>query len=381
MVEIEKIKALISNKEENEFCDFKEKWPKELCGIVKDIICFSNRVSDNDAYIILGVRDNDKAVVGIENTENRFNQAMLTEYLRKVPFADIRPQIKVDVVTIEAHELDIITIKNCKETPIYLTKNFKGIKSGFIYTRINDCNSPEDESLEPGFIELLWKKRFNLLNRLTPKEQFLEYLKDIANWEQGISQSENINSLYYYKFDPLYKIYLKDDTETRKSIQEFSVNQLDPKIGYVLVECSYSETILYSKLAIWLDGARFIEMYPEQTVPIETNREILVNYFLKDSPSWIIRNFLITEFDKILNQCPYDREKFLDTVICFENEEEKRSFFCYLNTTVKEIKPLEVEISGSLGVDNKTQNIEFYKDGLKFTLAVNKIFKDWKSHK
>ena len=111
MVEIEKIKALISNKEENEFCDFKEKWPKELCGIVKDIICFSNRVSDNDAYIILGVRDNDKAVVGIENTENRFNQAMLTEYLRKVPFADIRPQIKVDVVTIEAHELDIITIK------------------------------------------------------------------------------------------------------------------------------------------------------------------------------------------------------------------------------------------------------------------------------
>lgn len=122
-------------------------------------------------------------------------------------------------------------------------------------------------------------------------------------------------------------------------------------------------------------------MYPEQTVPIETNREILVNYFLKDSPSWIIRNFLITEFDKILNQCPYDREKFLDTVICFENEEEKRSFFCYLNTTVKEIKPLEVEISGSLGVDNKTQNIEFYKDGLKFTLAVNKIFKDWKSHK
>lgn len=63
--------------------------------------------------------------MGVENTENRFKQADLVEYMRKIPFAESRPNIKVKTITIDEHELDIITIINCKDTPLYLTKDFK----------------------------------------------------------------------------------------------------------------------------------------------------------------------------------------------------------------------------------------------------------------
>lgn len=107
---------------------------------------------------------------------------------------------------------------------------------------------------------------------------------------------------------------------------------MDPKIIYSLIECAYDETIIYSKLAVWLDGARFIEIYPEQTIFNHSNRNIVINYFFKDSSIWIIRNFLIKSFNRIID---YEINKFFDTVICFEDKEEKEVFLVIQITMLK----------------------------------------------
>ena len=87
-------------------------------------ICMANNLEGRDAYLIYGV-DNDGKIIGIENTSyKRCNTKEINEFLRNKPFAGgYIPSISVDVLSLEGHELDVLTIKNTNKTPYYLTKN------------------------------------------------------------------------------------------------------------------------------------------------------------------------------------------------------------------------------------------------------------------
>ena len=74
-------------------------------------------------------------------------------------------------------------ILNDNNTPYYLTDNFQGIRSNYIYTRIQDTNTPIDRSADLDKVELLWKKRFGLTQSVLERLEI--YLEDYENWIDG----------------------------------------------------------------------------------------------------------------------------------------------------------------------------------------------------
>lgn len=390
MVSKDFIKCLIDTKEETEICDFKREWPKSLDGIIKDIICFSNRVEEDDAYIIFGVDDN-KTIVGLNNQDRKFNQNKVIDYLRTLPF-ETRPNINLETITIDGYELDILTIHNCNLTPVYLLRDYKSIRAGVIYTRVKDTNSPSGEQLEPKKIERLWMKRFNMLNRPNPKQLFFRYLKNLNGlyWEKGtFPYKENIWEWFFLKDNPLYKICLIDDKMERSKYQTFSISQYDASVFYKTLLCMYGDTPLKSVLLVCLDGGRFYELCPEQFVYENRDQNlqqqnITVDYFIINSEEWIIREAFIEIYELNYNNDSTHREDFFKNIICFYDEYEKNEFVTFLkNTYSKEfIKPIDTDFSHAFGYDEHDQSIvETLKKNLRYMIVIKKIYEEWKKNK
>ena len=57
---------------EGEYWDFKQEWHERIEDLIKDIICFSNTVHNEDCYLIFGISDN-LEIVGMR--KNRRKQA------------------------------------------------------------------------------------------------------------------------------------------------------------------------------------------------------------------------------------------------------------------------------------------------------------------
>lgn len=149
----EEIKELLLRGHEGGYWDYKSDYADCPEDKLMDYICMANNLEGRDAYLIYGV-DNDGKIIGIENTSyKRCNTKEINEFLRNKPFAGgYIPSISVDVLLLEGHELDVVTIKNTNKTPYYLTKNYnqtkekisKTLKAGAIYTRVNDQNTPRE---------------------------------------------------------------------------------------------------------------------------------------------------------------------------------------------------------------------------------------------
>lgn len=76
-------------------------------------------------------------------------------------------------MTIEDKVLDIIVVKNTRNTPYYLSEQFEGVRAHHIYTRVMDTNTPKDKSADPDRVEKLWRKRFALDATAIDKAQYL----------------------------------------------------------------------------------------------------------------------------------------------------------------------------------------------------------------
>ena len=63
--QIDEVKELISFKQEGSYWDFKREWYSEgkLADLLHDIICMANNLENRDAYIIIGIdEENDYCV-------------------------------------------------------------------------------------------------------------------------------------------------------------------------------------------------------------------------------------------------------------------------------------------------------------------------------
>ena len=58
--------------------------------------------------------------------------------------------------------IDVIVIRNDRNTPYYLTEQYQGVFANNIYSRIMDTNTPKNASADIDVIEKLWKKRFGI---------------------------------------------------------------------------------------------------------------------------------------------------------------------------------------------------------------------------
>ena len=168
------ITNLIDSYREGAYWDFKQQWYKKNSDMLHDIICMANNLENRDAYIIIGVTD-DFQLCGVENDSHRKNTQNLTDFLKGKKFAgDFRPEVEVRPINLNNVVVDVICVKNNDHVPYYLMENNKTeLRPYHIYTRVQDSNTPKDKSADLIHVEMLWKKRFHLLDQPIKKFEYL----------------------------------------------------------------------------------------------------------------------------------------------------------------------------------------------------------------
>ncbi len=320
-----KIQQLISLKQEGEYWDFKKKWysKDKKMDLLHDIICMANNLANSDAYIIIGVdEENDYTINDMQNDMNRRNTQNIVDFLKDKKFAGgIRPAVYVKSISYLNGTIDVIIIKNSSNTPFYLTKRYHSILPNNIYTRIMDTNTPINESADIHHVEYLWKKRFRLLS--TPLERVQYYLEKPYDWMDAPTDWESVKK--YYKFAPEFTIEhtLEDDGD---AYQYYLFNQTDTRPHWREIRIYYHQTLLFSTEAISLDGGRYFTPTPftDGIYLLEYhNWDIVFKYFIRDTIEYTVHRFYFTD-DGDEETTSYSR--FMECILIFDSKYEKESF-------------------------------------------------------
>ena len=306
---------------ENDHWDFKLQWYKknDRNSLLLDIINMVNTPHHDDCYIIIGIDDKTGKIVGIENDEGRMNKQNLQDFLRSKPFAqNFYPLTDVTTYKIfsptkkEDVEIDVITIFNENNVPLYLDRDIEGeykldkngkiitdnkgkkikkhkITSGLIYSRVNDSNTPYDRSTSDAQMELLWKKRFRL--DLDIFSQFKHYLKDANNW---LYIETEYKPKFIYQLNPDFLIEeAKDDEEAfRNKFVCWSQTLMNIRVDFRIIKLKYRGIIIKEYVATVMDGARFIACDPETTNIGNIGQDVYFHYYIEDSLRYFVNEMI-----------------------------------------------------------------------------------------
>ena len=299
------VRYCVANGKENEFWDFKQEWHEEMSDLI-------NTVHDKDCYIIFGISDELK-IVGMKKP--RTKQSDILDAIANLHFAgDIYPKITVDTITINQCEIDVLTVYNEHQVPLYLKKSYGKMKSGCIYSRLGDKNTPDNGNAEFRLIENLWKKRFGLTK--PPLLYIYDRLANLSEWEE-------YENSYYNIYHPEYVLEILD--EERDLDKEFYVYVMsNSHTSYEILNIKYQSTILDTFQLVVLDGGRL-------TVPIPTwgcfkvdyNHRFFYKYYIQNSKEYKVLKFFYNEenLDK-----RWAMERLMEVVLLFASEEERRAF-------------------------------------------------------
>ena len=241
------VKLCISRGHEGDFWDFKQEWHKDMPALIKDIICFVNTVHSENCYLIFGISD-DCRVVGMK--QSRYELANIIDALSKLEFATIDvPEITLDTIVLDSIEVDVLTILNTDNTPIYLRKPYGKMRPGCIYLRKGDRNTPDNSNALFGDIEMLWKKRFRLTK--PPLEYIKNHLNNPLEWNET-------QDCYYNIFRPEYvleHVYDESDRDLRAEFYAYAMTNEHVVYSSIVVKCS--GTIVDNYQIVALDGGRY----------------------------------------------------------------------------------------------------------------------------
>lgn len=289
----DEIGRLIDLHQEGSYWDFKKEWygkDKDSDQLI-DIICMANNLANRDAYIIIGIdEEQDYSVSDVSNDPNRRNTQMLTDFLRSKKFAgDYRPVVTVEPLHLSGGWIDVIVVLNSTNTPFFLKERYKSVNPNNIYVRLQDSNTPCDRSADFHHVEYLWKKRFGML--LTPIEKVKLYLKHPEDWENSPSQEDK----KYYKFAPEYTIehtFKPDDH--RDGYEYYLFAQTDSRPHWCDIRICYHQTVLADMGGVILDGGRYFTATPN-TDGISLNRyahwDVAYKYMIKGELNHLVHEF------------------------------------------------------------------------------------------
>ncbi len=315
------VKGCIDKGHEGDFWDFKQEWHKESADLMKDIICFANTVHSENCYLIFGVNDNCE-IVGMG--QYRYKLADILDTLSRLDFATPTiPEIKLDTIVLEKKEIDVLTVCNTDQTPIYLKTKYGKMNPGCIYLRKGDRNTPDNSNSLLRDIEMLWKKRFGLT-----KPQ-LEYINDHLNCR--IEWNEFQNS-YYNIYHPEYVIERVCNEEDSNANAEFYAYAMTNKnITYSRISIKCFGTIMDIYQIVSLDGGRYFTPVPEWGIIDgeynDIEDRILYKYFLKDTFRYNLHRFLYNDKNGEEREA---YNKLIAIVLIFDTEEEKNNFEKYI---------------------------------------------------
>lgn len=317
----EQVDNLISLKQEGDHWDFKREWYGNKADLLHDIICMANNLSSQDGLIIIGVdEERNYEIQDIVDDSNRRKTQDLVSFLRDKKFASgIRPTVIVQSIRLSQKTIDVIIVRNDRNTPYYLTEQYQGIFSNSIYTRIMDTNTPKNSSADINIIETLWKKRFGI--DATALERIILYLQHPVDWIDTADGSR-----MYYKYAPEFVIE-QISADDRDGYEFYLFGQYDSRPHWYDINVYYHQTLLNSLGGVALDGGRCFTATPNTAGlsldGYKTNWDVSYKYFIKETIEFTVHKFYITDdMDEELTS----RRRFLECVLIFDSEFEKASF-------------------------------------------------------
>lgn len=325
----QEILRLIALNQEGSYWDFKKVWYSQdkKSDLLHDIICMSNNLENRDAYIIIGIdEEDDYKSINIKEDANRKNTQMIVDFLKDKRFSGgIRPTVYVKSMILGSNYIDIIVITNSYNTPYYLTERFQSVTENNIYTRIMDTNTPIDKSADIHHVEYLWKKRFRLIS--TPLERVKYYLERPDEWLGSPTDWET--SKKYHKYFPEFTIEytLEDDGN---AYQYYLFNQTDKTPHWREIRIFYHQTLLSSLEGVCLDGGRYLTPTPITdgiSLGQFHNWDIVFKYFMKDTLRYTIHKFY---YEPDGDEETTSHNSFMECVLVFESEDEKGAFKEYV---------------------------------------------------
>lgn len=323
------VKLCISRGHEGDFWDFKQEWHKDMPALIKDIICFVNTVHSENCYLIFGISD-DCRVVGMK--QSRYELANIIDALSKLEFATIDvPEITLDTIVLDGIEVDVLTILNTDNTPIYLRKPYGKMHPGCIYLRKGDRNTPDNSNALFGDIEMLWKKRFRLTK--PPLEYIKNHLNNPLEWNET-------QDCYYNIFRPEYvleHVYDESDRDLRAEFYAYAMTNEHVVYSSIVVKCS--GTIVDNYQIVALDGGRYTTPTPEWGFLgkrlTENGPEFSYKYFLKDSFRYSLHSFMYHEEN---GEERYAHDDLMDIVLLFDSVDEKNEFERYVEYHIQNLR-------------------------------------------
>ena len=323
------VKSLVDMHQEGPYWDFKREWygDNKDGDMLIDIICMANNLVNRDAYIIIGVdEENDFAIEDVSQDLNRRNTQQLTQFIRGKKFAgDYRPVVTVEPIYLDEGLVDVIVIHNSNNTPFYLKNEYKGIHAHNIYVRLSDSNTPRESSADYHDVEYLWKKRLGML--YTPIEKVMLYLKHPEDWKS----SPSIEDKKYYKYAPEFSIeHSYEPYDGRKGYEYYLFAQTDPSPHWCEIRICYHQTVLAEIGGASLDGGRYFTSTPDRNGISFTDLhrwDVQYRYMVKGSLNHLIHEFY---FEDDGDEETHSHNVFEECILIFEDEKEHEEFRTYV---------------------------------------------------
>lgn len=376
LVSLEKdVLKLISLHQEGSYWDFKKEWYNNKSDLLHDIICMANNLSSHDGLIIIGVdEETDYSICDITKDVNRRKTQDVVTFLRDKKFSGgIRPTVYVQPCYYNQKTIDVIIIRNDRNTPYFLKERYQSVCANSIYSRIMDTNTPINASADIDVIEKLWKKRFGI--DTTALERASLFLQRPQEWV------DSGNGKKFYKYAPEFTIEDISAQDGRDGYEYYLFNQCDSRPHWYDINIFYHQTLLYSLGGVALDGGRCFTSTP-LTDGISLSKDsfhhwdICYKYFIQDSIEYIVHQFYITDdIDEELTA----RQKFLQCVLLFDSEFERSQFerFVVHNYDRYDIKMFSKELP--YFPDLVGYNMEGFKKEYLHSLLLQNMLKDFRS--
>jgi hypothetical protein len=294
--------ALIEQ-DEGTTLDFKEKlYPKKNAQLLHDILCLANASSPTDRYLVFGVEDKTKRLMGIEPEQaTSFNQANIIDWLQGVSL-NRQPSVSLFKIHKEAKTFYVLEIKNSPLKPFCLTKdlistekplNGNGakttVKANAIYVRTQDVNTPINSTASEQALELIWRERFGL--NKSPLGRLCDLLNPerVDQWKR--LDDPSLSSGFYHEEYPEFTIaepIVEYGEGHRPSFQEDWTSKTDfpdKYVGKYKYYLKYHTTVLKTVDLLSLDGARYYAPLPtKQVKTLDGERGLKVStYSFEDS--------------------------------------------------------------------------------------------------
>ena len=329
---------------EGGYWDFKKEYHKNKAELLMDIICMANNQEDRDAYIIFGIEDKTMEVIGVENDPNRKDLNQLSQFISGKYFSIYTPEIDLQTIEIEGHQIDVLIIYNTNHTPYYLERDVKDQKKivhqGQIYVRLNDHKEGNGNQAAPYCcIEYLWKKRFGI--NLSIMERLNLLLEDISGWEIDW----NTRRYAYHKSFPEFRI--EQTSEFIEGWEPTAAFYTHPDMHFVNLHIMYHNTIIYETELWALDNYR--KLLPKATIG-SVDGILKSWYFYYDLSS--IEGKLLTLFTRGSNNIS-SREPNYNQILLFDNMDDKKNYDEYFKKHVNDYKDTDIRYKYSCQIDQE----------------------------